>query len=397
MPIDPDHGADAAAGVVWVRHGTVQNPTPMIDMSLFLSGDVMLGRGIDQILSHPSQPRLHEPHVDSALDYVHLAEEARGRIPRHVDPAYVWGDALAVLHDRKPAARIINLETAITRSSKPWPKGINYRMHPANVGCLTAAQIDCCVLANNHVLDWGQDGLLETLATLRSAGVRTVGAGQQAAEAAAPAALPLAKGRRLLVYGLASTTSGIPRDWAATDRRAGVNLLPDLSVQTAASLAETARAARKPGDVLVASLHWGSNWGYDVPHAQRAFAHALVDGGFTIVHGHSSHHAKGIELYREGLILYGCGDFINDYEGISGYEEFRGDLAVMYLPVFDGTDFHLLSIEMVPMQIRRFRLNRPSSRDATWLYQALARECAKLGTKVALRVDGSFGIEAVRR
>ena len=62
------------------------------------------------------------------------------------------------------------------------------------------------------------------------------------------------------------------------------------------------------------------------------------------MHGHSSHHAKGIELYREGLILYGCGDFINDYEGISGYEEFRGDLAVMYLPEFDGTDFRLLSI-----------------------------------------------------
>ena len=140
----------------------------MTDMSLFLSGDVMLGRGVDQILPHPSQPQLHEPHVGSALDYVHLAEE--GRIPRHVDPAYVGGDVLAVLHDRKPAALFINLETAITRGSKPWPKGINYRMHPANVGCLTAAQIDCCALANNHVLDRGQDGLLENLATLRSEG-----------------------------------------------------------------------------------------------------------------------------------------------------------------------------------------------------------------------------------
>ena len=350
-----------------------------------------------RILPHPSQPQLYEPHANSALAYVHLAEEATGRIPRHVDPAYVWGDALAALHDRKPAARIINLETAITRSSKPWPKGINYRMHPANVGCLTAAQIDCCVLANNHVLDWGQDGLLETLATLQSTGIRTVGAGQHAVEAAAPAVLPLANGRRVLVYGLASTTSGTPRDWAATDGRAGVNLLPDLSVQTAASLAEIARAARQPGDVLIASVHWGSNWGYEIPHSQRAFAHALVDGGFAIVHGHSSHHAKGIELYSKSLILYGCGDFINDYEGIAGYEDFRGDLAVMYLPEFDGADCHLLSLEIVPMQIRRFRLNRSSSRDATWLYKVLARESAKLGTKVALRADGIFGIDAAGR
>ena len=331
----------------------------MTNLSLFLCGDVMLGRGIDQILRHPGKPQLYEPHVNSAITYVRLAEEANGPIPRHVEPAYVWGDALAVLQDRRPAARIINLETAVTASSDPWPKGINYRMHPANVECLTAAEIDCCVLANNHVLDWWQAGLLETLKTLRRAKIRTAGAGQQAETAAAPAVLPLGEGRRLLVYGLGSTTSGIPRDWAATAFRAGVNLLPDLSVETAASVAEAARTASKPGDLLVASLHWGSNWGYDIPSAQRTFAHALVDGGFAVVHGHSSHHAKGIELYRGGLILYGCGDFINDYEGIAGYEEFRGDLAVMYLPEFEVTDHHLLSLETVPMQMRRFRLNRP--------------------------------------
>ncbi len=365
----------------------------MNDLSLFLCGDVMLGRGVDQILRHPSQPQLYESYADTALAYVHLAEEAHGRIPRHVDPAYVWGDALEVLHERKPAARIINLETAITTSGKAWPKGINYRMHPDNVGCLGAAQIDCCTLANNHVLDWGRAGLLETLDTLRRMGIRTAGAGQQAAGAAAPAVLPLAQGGRVLVYGFAATTSGVPREWAATDAQAGVNLLPDLSVRTAASLVGIARAARQPGDVLVASLHWGSNWGYDIPHAQRAFANALVDGGFNIVHGHSSHHVKGIELCRGRLILYGCGDFINDYEGISGYEEFRGDLAVMYLPKFDGTDSHLVSLEMVPMQMRRFRLNRPSSRDARWLHEVLARESAKLGTRVELRQDGSFGVD----
>jgi poly-gamma-glutamate capsule biosynthesis protein CapA/YwtB (metallophosphatase superfamily) len=363
------------------------------ELRLFLCGDVMLGRGIDQILPHPSQPRLYETHVDSAMTYLRLAEEANDRrIPRQVAPPYVWGDALAVLHAVRPAARIINLETAITTSSQHWPKGINYRMHPGNIGCLTTAQIDCCVLANNHALDWGHTGLLETLATLRRAGIRTAGAGHHAVEAAAPAVLPLAGGARVLVYGFASTTSGVPRDWGAGPDRAGVNLLPDLSVETAVDLGEAARAARQPRDLLIASVHWGGNWGYDVPHAQRAFTHALVDGGFDIVHGHSSHHAKGIEVYRQKLVLYGCGDFINDYEGISGYEEFRGDLAVMYLPQLDGTSGRLLSLEMVPMHIRHFSLNRPSTEDAAWLYQALARESAKLGTKVVMRADGSFAI-----
>ena len=360
---------------------------------MFLCGDVMLGRGIDQILRHPSQPELYESSVDSAMTYVHLAEAANGRMPRHVEPGYVWGDALAVLDDRRPATRIINLETAITTSGKPWPKGINYRMHPDNVGCLTAARIDCCVLANNHVLDWGRAGLVETLATLRTRGLGVAGAGRQAAEAGAPAVLPGPRGGRVLVYGLASVTSGVPREWAATASQPGVNLLPDLSVETAASVVEAARAVRQPGDLLIASVHWGGNWGYNIPHSQREFAHALVDGGCDIVHGHSSHHPKGVELYRQSLILYGCGDFINDYEGISGYEEFRGDLVVMYLPRFDGTDGRLRSLEMVPMRIRQFRLSRPSSQDANWLYQVLARESARLGTNVARRADGGFGIE----
>jgi poly-gamma-glutamate capsule biosynthesis protein CapA/YwtB (metallophosphatase superfamily) len=142
----------------------------MTDLRLFLCGDVMLGRGVDQIPRHPSDPRIFKQQVDSALTYVRLAEAASGRrIPRLVAPTYVWGDALAVLRAEQPAARIINLETAITTSDDYAVKGINYRMHPGNIDCLTAAGIDCCVLANNHVLDWGRSGLLETLATPRRA------------------------------------------------------------------------------------------------------------------------------------------------------------------------------------------------------------------------------------
>ncbi|MCW3474583.1 CapA family protein [Limobrevibacterium gyesilva] len=364
----------------------------MTEVRLFLCGDVMLGRGIDQILPHANPPDLYEPHVRSATTYLSLAEAANGPIPRHAGPAYVWGDALAVLRAAAPDARIVNLETAITASSQPWPKGINYRMHPDNVGCLTAARIDCCMLANNHVLDWGEAGLLDTLSTLRRAGIARAGAGRNAAEAAAPAVLPLAGGARVLVFGYASSTSGVPQDWAAGAGTPGVDLLPDLSARTATRIAEAAQAQRQARDLLIASVHWGGNWGHDIPAPQRTFAHALVDGGFDVVHGHSSHHAKGIEAYRQKLVLYGCGDFINDYEGISGYEEFRADLVVIYLPRLDGETGRLLSLEMVPMQIRRFRLNRPSAQDAKWLHDVLARESARLGTVIALHADDSFSI-----
>ena len=157
-------------------------------VTLFLCGDVMTGRGIDQILPHPGKPHLYEPYMRSALGYVAIAEQATGPIKQPVDFAYVWGDALAELDRVQPQARIINLETAVTAAEDAWPnKGIHYRMHPANVRCLAAAKVDCCALANNHVLDWGYRGLAETLAALRGAGIRTAGAGRDEAVAAAPA------------------------------------------------------------------------------------------------------------------------------------------------------------------------------------------------------------------
>jgi poly-gamma-glutamate synthesis protein (capsule biosynthesis protein) len=79
--------------------------------TLFLCGDVMTGRGIDQILPRPGDPAIREPYMDSALGYVQLAEEANGPIPRPVDASYIWGDALAEFQRVKPQARIINLET----------------------------------------------------------------------------------------------------------------------------------------------------------------------------------------------------------------------------------------------------------------------------------------------
>ena len=193
---------------------------------LFLCGDVMTGRGIDQVLAHPCEPTLHEDFVASAKDYVSLAEQANGPIPRHLDASYVWGAALDELDRMRPDARIVNLETAITDSDDYVRKGINYRMSPENAGCLCAAGIDCCALANNHLLDWGRRGLLQTLATLQRLQIKTAGAGRNVSEAAAPAALDIANKARLLVFSFGSVTSGIPRNWAATKNHPGINLLP---------------------------------------------------------------------------------------------------------------------------------------------------------------------------
>lgn len=361
---------------------------------LFLCGDVMTGRGIDQILAHPVDPHLFEPYVSSALGYVELAERASGAIPRSAGPGYVWGDALPELARMRPEARIVNLETAVTTSEDAWPgKGIHYRMHPANVEVLTAANIDCCVLANNHVLDWGYAGLSETVTTLRSAGFAVAGAGCDAREAASPAVIELASDRRVLVFAFATHDSGVPEAWAAGAERAGVNVLDEFSRRTVAAIASQVRACRRSGDVVVLSIHWGGNWGYAIGEAQRRFAHAVVDdAGVDIVHGHSSHHVKGIEVRAGRLILYGCGDFLNDYEGIGGYETFRPDLALMYFPAVAATGA-LLELTMVPTRIRRLRVNRAGVQDARRLAQLLTREGRALGTRATLRAHATLALE----
>ena len=145
-------------------------------MTMFLCGDVMTGRGVDQILPHPGDPQLRESYVREATGYVALAEAASGPVPRPVGPAWPWGDALAVLGDLAPDVRLINLETSITRNGDFAPgKQVHYRMNPANIGCLTVAQPDVCALANNHVLDFGRGGLAETLDTLAGAGLPAAG------------------------------------------------------------------------------------------------------------------------------------------------------------------------------------------------------------------------------
>jgi poly-gamma-glutamate synthesis protein (capsule biosynthesis protein) len=143
------------------------------------------------------------------------------------------------------------------------------------------------------------------------------------------------------------------------------------------------REVRREGDVVIVSVHWGGNWGYGIPSTQKMLAHRLVDEtGLDVLHGHSSHHVKAIEVYNGRLILYGCGDFLNDYEGIEGYESFRGDLGLMYFVDVDPRAGGLLALRMVPTQVRRFRVNRATELDSKWLEDLLNREGKRFGTGV---------------
>ncbi|MCH8262746.1 MAG: CapA family protein, partial [Proteobacteria bacterium] len=193
-------------------------------ITLFMAGDVMTGRGIDQVLPYPGDPRLYEPYVKDAKDYVVLAEVRNGPIQKPVQCHYIWGDALEVLEQIAPDVRLINLETSITTSHEYWPdKGIHYKMHPKNVSCLKEARIDYCSVANNHLLDWGYPGLTETLDSLKGVNIKISGAGENLHEAEQPAIISVEGKGRVIVFSYGFSSSGIPPSWAAKKDRPGVN------------------------------------------------------------------------------------------------------------------------------------------------------------------------------
>jgi poly-gamma-glutamate synthesis protein (capsule biosynthesis protein) len=378
---------------------TARRPSgPPVPITLFMCGDVMTGRGIDQVLPRPSDPRLYESYVKDATRYVELAQTINGPFPRRVDFSYPWGDALDKLDRVMPDVRIINLETAVTESDDYWKrKGINYRMHPENILCIKAAKIDCCVIANNHVLDWGYAGLEDTLGSLDHVDMKGAGAGRNISEAEAPAVMDVGNKGRVLLFAYASPTAGVPREWAATNSRSGVNFLTNLSRKMVRRIRAQVQTVKRQGDIVVASIHWGGNWGYDIPDEQRDFAHRLIDeAGVDVIHGHSSHHPKGVEIYDGKPIVYGCGDLLNDYEGISGREEYRADLVLMYLVTVQPSSGKLVRFEMVPFQIKRFRLNHVSREDARWLQRTMHRECAKFGGHVKLNETNHLELDAVQ-
>jgi poly-gamma-glutamate synthesis protein (capsule biosynthesis protein) len=195
----------------------------------------------------------------------------------------------------------------------------------------------------------------------------------------------------VLVFALGSPSSGVPLEWAAGEERPGIDLVGDFSDAAASAVGDRLRRWKQAADIAIVSIHWGDNWGYDVPDAHRRFARALIDAGADVIHGHSSHHPRPIEIYRGRLILYGCGDLLNDYEGICGYEEYRDDLGLLYFAAVSPA--LPMALEMVPMQIRGFRLRRASPDDAAWLCRRLANVSEPFGTRMTL-AGGTLTIAA---
>jgi poly-gamma-glutamate capsule biosynthesis protein CapA/YwtB (metallophosphatase superfamily) len=298
------------------------------------TGDVMLGRGIDAILPYHVDGTLHESYMKHARGYVDLAIRQNGQLPsdeiKERGSDYIWGD-LVETFNTIPDIMIINLETSLTTSNDyAKGKGINYRAHPLNVASLKILGLNSIVtLANNHVLDWGVSGLKETIKTLNEAQIKHAGAGNSFDEATRPVAVEI-KGKNIAVVAVGLPSAGVPMQWRASNGKSGVYVKDYESSSNARDLMNAFNKAVGDEVIKIVSCHMGPNWHLGIPEDWRRFAHTLIDHGADFVVAHSSHHVKGIEVYRNKMISYGLGDFLNDYEGMCIYYVISFALSLMY-------------------------------------------------------------------
>ena len=315
-------------------------------VTLALTGDVMLGRGVNETLPE-------------------------------VRPEEPWGDVLPLLDSAD--LRIINLECAITEHGRKWsrtPKVFHFRADPLAVGVLRAARIDACSLANNHTLDFEERGLLDTLEHLEEAGIRYAGAGRNLEQAARPVLLE--KGIALVAF-----TDNEP-PFAAGPDKPGTNYLPVSPEPGVLRRVEAAiEAAREAGaKTVVFSNHWGPNMVERPRGSFRRFARAVVDRGADVYYGHSAHVFQGVELYRGKPILYDTGDFIDDY---AVDPKLRNDRSFLFRVCVEDGD--LKRLELFPVVLPYARVEVATGAERKAILDRMVGLSAEMGTTFDRRED----------
>lgn len=266
----------------------------------------------------------------------------------NVPSEYIWGNVLPLL--KSTDFNIANLETALTVSEKEVPKVFNFKADPSKIQSLLDGGISAVSLANNHVLDYSKEGLFETLETLDNAGILHVGAGKNSQEAKQPVILE----KLGIKIGILAYTDNEPT-WIAKNDIPGTNYITIGDIEV---VKNDIINIRKQVDVLVVSIHWGPNMRERPPQYFIQFAHQLIDSGVDIIHGHSAHIFQGVELYKNGLIMYDTGDFVDDY---FVDPMLRNDRSFFFAVEVDKTGFQ--SLQLIPTLIGDFQVNLATEQD----------------------------------
>jgi poly-gamma-glutamate synthesis protein (capsule biosynthesis protein) len=362
-------------------------------MQILFAGDVMLGRLVNKVLANAQF-------------------------------TYVWGDTIDII--KRADFSLINLECPVSSKGKEWNKTFkvfHFRANLDAIQVLNSASIDYVSLANNHILDYDIEALLDTLDILDKNNISHSGAGRNLKEAMKPAIIEKKLklkpsnnhdsyynvhneevnnngSKNTIRIGLISLTDNEP-EWEAKYDQAGINYIPtaldpDIYYYRLQNYIEN---AKKQSDLVIVSSHVGPHFRETPSMKYVNFAHKIIDFGADIYWGHSNHMPQGIELYKHNdnnkIILYDCGDFIDDYAIDSNY---RNDLSFIFLLHFLMDKNHKLSdnnsnngnillqnsmIELIPTKISNFMVNTipVDDNDADLIIKRMAKRCSSLGTK----------------
>ena len=299
-------------------------------------------------------------------------------IGRTVDPVislegylYVWGDVLPVM--RSTDVNIINLETTLTTSNKKVPKVFNFKAAPDKVKSLTEARITVANLANNHILDYSEEGMTETIETLKKAGILYAGAGMNNDEAAKPVILEKKKFR----IGLLGFTDNEP-GWEAGTEKGGVNYINVSNENHRQRALDAIKKLGKQADIVIVSLHWGPNMREAPSKTFVAFAHEMIEHGADIIHGHSAHIFQAIEVYKSKLILYDTGDFVDDYKV---NPVLKNDHSFFYKVEISSEGIE--NLKLIPVQISNYQVNLAEKESYEWSMKGVQQLSSPYGTVIS--------------
>jgi poly-gamma-glutamate synthesis protein (capsule biosynthesis protein) len=310
------------------------------ELVIGLTGDVMIGRSVDPIISREGY-------------------------------SYVWGDVLPLL--RGTDINIVNLETTLTNSRQKVRKVFNFKAAPDKVKALTAANIGFVNLANNHILDYSEEGLVETLQVLQEAGIQYAGAGMNRAEAERPCII-VKNNVRVGILGLTDNE----RSWCAGFSKSGINYIDISSEKLRQPALEAIAALRSETDLVIVCIHWGPNMQEEPPDEFIAFAHEMIEKGADIIHGHSAHIFQGIEVYQNKLVLYDTGDFIDDYVV---HPVLKNNHSFLFLAAY--TRKGIEQLRLVPVLINNYQVNLSTGESYEWSIKRMQQLSRRFGTAVS--------------
>jgi len=317
-------------------------------LTIGFTGDVMLGRTLDRIISKKGYD-------------------------------YPWGDVLPLM--RSTDINIINLETTLTSSCRKVYKAFNFKAAPDKVKCLINARVSVANLANNHILDYGDEGLEETINTLDAANIAHVGAGKNLAAAIAPVVVDL-NNMHVGILAITDNEPGWKAGWQPGTNYANISEEEDYT-----RLLQAMKNLKNEVDIIIITVHWGPNMRNEPTRDLVQFAHLMSEEGAHIIHGHSAHIIQAVEHYKNSLILYDTGDFIDDYI-VDPYQ--RNDLAAFFVVMVDRCG--PLSLKIVPTRIFQYQVTVARNDDRNWILNRINYLSSAFGTQ--LDEEGSIDLRA---